>query len=153
MTLTSPAFANQQLIPAAYTCDGASTQPPLTISDVPQSAVTLALIMEDPDVPKSIRSDGMWDHWIVWNIPPTIKEVQEGQGIPGAVVGFNSGGEPEYYAPCPPDREHRYFFKLYALDTILSLPVGSTKDALVKAMEGHIISATECIGRYERHSL
>ncbi len=105
--------------------------------------------MEDPDVPKNIRPDGMWDHWVVWNIPPETKIIPEGS-IPPGIVGKNSRGDLAYGGPCPPDREHRYFFKLFSLDTLLNLPNTAIKKDLETAMQGHILSQTELVGRYAR---
>ena len=106
--------------------------------------------MDDPDVPTSIRSDGVWDHWLVWNIPPTTTEIPEEGPTPG-VVGRNTSGRHEYGGPCPPDREHRYFFKLFALDRELDLPAAhATKEQIIAAMEGHVLASAELMGRYER---
>ncbi len=105
--------------------------------------------MDDPDVPTSIRPDGTWDHWVIWNIPPTTFVIVEGKTPPG-MTGNNGEGKQEYYGPCPPDREHRYFFKLYALDAMLDLPAGSSKVDVQKAMKGHILAQAELIGRYNR---
>jgi Raf kinase inhibitor-like YbhB/YbcL family protein len=105
--------------------------------------------MEDPDVPKNLREDGMWDHWVVFNIPPEVREIQEGTE-PQGIGGVGTNGELGYFGPCPPDREHRYFFKLFALDTQLDLPEKSTKSKVENAMEGHILEQTELMGRYER---
>ena len=149
MKLTSPAFEHQGKILSQYTCDGANINPPLTISDVPTQAKSLALIMDDPDVPKSLRQDNMWDHWIVFNIPPNLTEVKEGEE-PQGIHGLGTSGNLDYFGPCPPDGEHRYFFKLYALDTQLNLPEKATKQQLEKAMKGHILAQAELIGRYQR---
>ncbi len=149
MKISSMAFDHNGSIPSKYTCDGTDTNPPLQFSDIPQEAKSLVLLMDDPDVPISIRPDGMWDHWVLWNIPPTTFFLKENE-TPQGVMGKNSGGENVYYPPCPPDREHRYFFKLYALDTILDLPASSFKADIQKAMEGHVISQAELIGRYNR---
>lgn len=149
MTLTSPAFEHNGLIPKKFTCDGENINPELLIQNVPAEAKSLALIMDDPDVPKSIRPDGMWVHWLVWNIPPETLAIGEGSN-PQGVLGKNTGGENAYGGPCPPDREHRYFFKLYALDTVLDLEEGAAKEALESAMQGHVIAETELIGRYTR---
>ena len=151
MKLTSSAFKANGLIPSQYTCDGSDTSPPLAISGVPAEAKTLALIMDDPDVPTNLRSDGMWDHWIIFNIPPGTTEIPEGQEPPG-VHGTGTSDNQNYHGPCPPDREHRYFFKLYALDTMLGLPVGATKADVEAAMAGHIIQQTELIGTYDRQN-
>jgi len=149
MKLSSPAFEESGKIPAKYTCDGANINPPLEISDVPSTTKSLALIMEDPDVPKDLRPDGMWDHWVVFNIPPGTAEIPEGQEPPGT-HGSGTSGNQNYFGPCPPDREHRYFFKLFALDRELDLHEKATKPELEKAMEGHVLEKTELMGRYER---
>lgn len=150
MKLTSTAFEHQGKIPSQYTCDGANINPPLIISEVPAQAKSLALIMDDPDVPKRLRQDGMWDHWIVFNIPPTLTEVKEGEE-PEGIHGLGTSGNLDYFGPCPPDREHRYFFKLYALDSQLNLPPKATKQQVEKAMQGHILAQAELMGKYQRH--
>jgi len=149
MKLTSSVFGHDQKIPSKYTCDGKNTNPPLSISDVPVGTRSLALIMEDPDVPKKLRADGMWDHWVVFNMPPDLKEIQEGKEPEGA-AGVGTNGDTGYFGPCPPDREHRYFLKLFALDTMLDLPAKPTKKDVEKAMEDHVLEKTELMGRYER---
>lgn len=150
MNITSPAFEHNQSIPKKYTCDGENIHPPLLISAVPAEAKSLALIMEDPDVPKNIRPDGMWDHWLIWDMPPTTTEILEGKE-PQGIMGKNSGGEKGYAGPCPPDREHRYFLKLFALDLAsLALPDSASKAEVKKAMEGHILAEAQLIGRYQR---
>ena len=149
MQLTSSAFAHEALIPARYTCDGDNVNPPLVIAGVPEQAVSLVLIMDDPDVPKHLRPDGMWDHWVVFNIPPQTREIAE-NSEPEGVHGLGTGNNLEYYGPCPPDREHRYFFKLYALDCKLNLPQGVGKAAVEQAMVGHILAEAQLMGRYNR---
>lgn len=149
MKLTSPAFEHQGKIPSRHTCDGANTNPPLEISGVPTGAKSLVLIVDDPDVPKRLRPDGMWDHWIVFNLPPNLTHISEGQEPPGT-HGMGTSGNLRYFGPCPPDREHRYFFKLYALETELNLPEKATKQQVERAMEGHVLAQAELIGRYER---
>lgn len=149
MTIQSSAFENGASIPARYTCDGANTNPPLTFSDIPKDAKSLVLIMDDPDVPKNIRPDGMWDHWVVFNMPPDTREIGEGERAPG-VHGKNTGGKNEYGGPCPPDREHRYFFKLYALDILLDFSEGASKKDGEQTMEGHVIGKAELMGTYNR---
>lgn len=140
--LSSPAFADKQMIPSDYTCDGADRIPPLEIADVPANAKSLALVCDDPDAPM-----GTWDHWVVWNIPPTTKRIDaEPEGVPGK----NSWGRTGYGGPCPPSGTHRYFFKIYALDTMLDLPAGSNKAALLGAMKGHIIAEASLMGTYQR---
>jgi Raf kinase inhibitor-like YbhB/YbcL family protein len=149
MKLESPAFEHGGKIPSKHTCDGENTNPPLTISDVPSEAKSLVLIMDDPDVPKTIREDGMWDHWVVFNIPPDVREIKEGEE-PEGVHGAGTGGNEDYFGPCPPDREHRYFFKLYALDANLDLPGKARKQQVEEAMGGHLIVQAELMGLYER---
>jgi len=149
MCISSPVFNHQSLIPSLYTCDGDNVSPPLVFKDVPEGAVSLALIIEDPDIPAYIREDGMWNHWVVWNISPDRLGIEEAEESPG-VVGLSTREVNKYGGPCPPDREHRYFFYLYALDSMLELPVASTKEDLLGAMEGHVIERAELMGRYER---
>ena len=149
MKLTSPAFKNNSLMPSEYTCDGSGAIPELRIEEVPKNAKSLALIMDDPDVPKNIRPSGLWVHWVVWDIPPDTKTIQKGNE-PEGIGGNSDFKRTGYGGPCPPDREHRYFFKLYALDTKLDLEEGSNKKELENVMEGHIIEKTELIGLYKR---
>lgn len=151
MQITSPSFQHEQAIPKKYTCDGENSNPPLQFLDIPSGTQSLAFIMDDPDVPTSIRADGNWDHWLIWNIAPDTKEIAENSVPKGAVVGKNTGGENRYGGPCPPDRQHRYFFKLFALDTLLNLPDDTTTKAdLLMAMGNHILAKAELIGRYNR---
>ena len=149
MKLTSPAFEHNGKIPSEYTCDGEDVSPELNIDGVPDGTKSLALIMDDPDVPKHIRPDGLWVHWVMWNIPPETTKIARANE-PNGIGGKSNFGRTGYGGPCPPDREHRYFFKLYALDSTLDLPEGSSKEDLEKAIEGHIIEQTELIGLYER---
>jgi Raf kinase inhibitor-like YbhB/YbcL family protein len=149
MKLTSSVFPEGGSIPSLYTCEGKGINPPLEISAVPPDAQSLVLIMDDPDVPKSRRPDGMFDHWIVFNMPPTTRQLAENATPPG-IQGKNTAGGNAYFGPCPPDREHRYFFKLYALDAQLSLPAGSTKKQVEQAMAPHIIAQCQLMGRYEK---
>ncbi len=149
MQLTSPAFEVGGKIPSEYTCDGRNINPELQISGVPKNAQALVLIMDDPDVPDYVRKDKMWVHWIVFNIPPTQTQIAK-DSQPTGIPGINTGGELKYQGPCPPDREHRYFFKLYALDAPLNLPRGATKAEIEQAMNNHIVARTELMGKYER---
>ena len=148
MHITSPAFQNNTSIPSVYTCDGKNINPPLEFSDIPGNAKSLVLIMDDPDVP-SQAGVTVWDHWVVFNIPPTVINIEEGKN-PAGILGKNTRGDLAYGGPCPPDREHRYFFKLYALDTMVSLPAGATKKDVETVMQGHIIAQGELIGLYNR---
>ncbi|MBI4193004.1 MAG: YbhB/YbcL family Raf kinase inhibitor-like protein [Candidatus Colwellbacteria bacterium] len=149
MELTSGAFRDGERMPSKHTCDGANTHPPLSWDGVPEGTRSLALIMEDPDVPRQLRPDGMFDHWLHWNIPASARAVGEGEELPG-VSGKTTHGMRGYFGPCPPDREHRYFFKLYALDTLLDLSPDATKDELLDAADGHVLDRAELVGRYER---
>lgn len=149
MELKSSAFENEGQIPSKYTCDGENVSPPLTITGVPAEAKSLVLIMDDPDVPPNVREDGMWDHWVVFNIPPDVGEIPEGKE-PAGTPGIGTGGNTAYYGPCPPDREHRYFFKLYALSDKLDLPEKSDKITVERALDGRVIDRAVLMGRYER---
>lgn len=149
LSITSSAFKMNGEIPVRFTCDGKNISPELVINGAPPETKSLALTLEDPDVPKNIRADGMWDHWILWNIPPSTTHIREGVAPPG-IVGRGTSGDTTYEGPCPPDREHRYIFTLYALDTLLSLPEGSTKEELLRALAPHIIEKAELVGRYNR---
>jgi len=144
MKIKSSAFENNHYIPTKYTCEGDDVSPPLTFQDVPKGIKTLALIVDDPDAPH-----GTFVHWIAWNISPNTGEFKEGGKAPDE--GTNGYGEIGYRGPCPPPGSpHRYFFKLFALDTLLNMPEGSTKRNLEEAMEGHIIGKAELIGLYQR---
>ena len=145
MKITSAAFEHQGMIPIKYTQWGEDVNPPLSILDVPEEAVSLALLVDDPDVPEYAPVD-IWDHWVVFNIPPAITKIPEDWEVQG-VRGIGTRKHLEYSGPKPPDREHRYFFKLYALDVMLDLPEGATKSAVEQAMQGHIIEQAELIGR------
>jgi Raf kinase inhibitor-like YbhB/YbcL family protein len=149
LSLTSPVFKNYGKIPSKYTCDGQNINPPLNISGVDFKAKSLVLIIDDPDVPKNIRRDGIWDHWIKYDIPPDIGHIEEGQDVEGK-SGLTTAGDLKYHGPCPPDREHRYFFKLFVLDKELGLNEGASKQEVEKAMDGHIIDRVELVGTYER---
>ena len=147
MELKSDVFENNEKIPGKYTCDGEDVSPQLSILNVPENSKSLVLIMDDPDAVKPAGK--VWDHWIVFNIPIETKEILEAQG-PQGVHGKGTSGNLNYMGPCPPDAEHKYFFKLFALDITLDLSQGSTKQEVEEAMQGHIIEQTELIGRYER---
>lgn len=149
MKLSSKAFSNGGSIPSLFTCEGKDINPALDISEVPEEAKSLALIVDDPDVPERVRKDRLWVHWVVYNIDPKTVKIAE-NAPPFAKFGKNSDQQKEYMGPCPPDGEHRYFFKLYALDTLLELPEGATKEELLHAMEGHILAKAELMGRYNK---
>jgi Raf kinase inhibitor-like YbhB/YbcL family protein len=145
LTLSSPAFSHDGMIPPRFTCDGADASPPLVIANVPGNAKAFALIVDDPDAPV-----GTWVHWVVWNIGAGTKEIPENSVPPGALQGTNDFGKQRYGGPCPPSGTHRYFFKLYALDAQLPLKAGADKAGIEEAMRGHIIARAELIGRYRR---
>jgi len=147
MELRSDVFENNGKIPSKYTCDGENVNPQLSILNVPDNTKSLVLIMDDPDAVKPAGK--VWDHWIVFNIPTEIKEIQEAQE-PQGIHGKGTSGNLNYMGPCPPDAEHKYFFKLYALSITLDLSEGSTKQEVEAAMQSHIIEQTELIGKYER---
>lgn len=145
--LKSPKFEHGSKIPEPYTCDGNNVSPPLFWRDIPSGTKSYVLIMEDPDAPR-----GTWDHWILFNIPAEINELGENtqELPPGTQQAKNSWDKLGYGGPCPPDREHRYFFKLYALDKALSLSSGSSKAEVEKAMQGHVLGTAELMSKYER---
>ena len=143
--ITSTAFQNNGNIPRQYTCDGKDINPPLMIANCPQGTKSIALICDDPDAPI-----GTWVHWVIWNIDPGVKEIKENTVPQGAVQGINDFRKHAYGGPCPPSGTHRYFFKVYALDTMLGISPNSTKADLEKAMKGHILGQGELIGLYKR---
>ena len=145
LTVTSAAFAEGAAIAAKYTCDGVDASPPLLIGAAPAGTRSLALIMDDPDAP-----GGIWVHWVAWNIPPQTREIPE-NGMPaGAHQGHNNWKRNGYGGPCPPSGTHRYFFRLYALDTTLALAPSAAKADLQRAMEGHVLAAGQLMGTYKR---
>lgn len=151
--LSSPAFESGKLIPVQYTCDGEDSSPPLEWGYPPEGTRSFALIMDDPDAPA-----GTWVHWVVYNLPAESRSLPEGASrarasdfsLPqGAIQGKTSFNRTDYGGPCPPSGEHRYFFRLYALDSTLEdRPMNKT--ALLKAMEGHILAQGELMGVYQR---
>jgi len=150
--ITSSAFAEGASIPSKFTCDGDQVSPPLSISGVPEGAKSLVLIMDDPDVPKQLKPDGVFDHWVLFNIPPSTTEIPEGGSV--GTPGGNGAGKNAYTGPCPPPQyepsEHRYFFKLYALDTELPLKAGASKADVLKSLEGHVLAQAQLVGKYKR---
>ena len=142
LIVKSPAFEHKKRIPTKYTCDGDDVDPPLTIEGASKETKSLLLIIDDPDA-----ATGLWNHWLVWNIPPTRK-IKE-NSIPGT-QGVNTAGKRAYGGPCPPSGSHRYFFKVYALDIKLNLNPNSRKKDGEKAMQGHILAEGELLGLYRR---
>ena len=148
--ITSDAFSEGGLIPSKYTCDGQNTSPPLLWYGAPSNTQSFALISDDPDAPV-----GTWIHWIVFNMPATATGLPE--AVPpssklsdGSLQGRNSWPQTGYGGPCPPSGTHRYFFKLYALDQVLALPAGATKEELLSAMKGHVLAESQLMGKYAR---
>ena len=145
MKITSSVFTHNSKILSKYTCDGENVNPPLQFLDVPKNAKSLVLIVDDPDAPSKT-----WVHWVVYNIDPKTTKVDENSIPQDSIEGMTDFGKPGYGGPCPPSGVHRYFFKLYALDTILDLPQNATKQMVEQKMQGHIIDQTELIGLYSR---
>jgi Raf kinase inhibitor-like YbhB/YbcL family protein len=150
MQITSSAFIEEGMIPSKYTCDGQNTSPPLAWTDIPAGTTSFALICDDPDAPM-----GTWVHWVAWNIPPTISKLDENipplkESSHGMKQGSNSWPRIGYGGPCPPSGAHRYYFKLYALDAVLEIKAGATKDQMLKAMKGHILAEAHVMGKYQR---
>ncbi|MEN8261835.1 MAG: YbhB/YbcL family Raf kinase inhibitor-like protein [Nitrospirota bacterium] len=145
LKISSPVSENNGRIPSKYTCDGTDVNPTLFIENVPADAKSLALIVDDPDAPM-----GTWVHWVLWDIDPGTVEIKENTLPKGARQGINDFRRNDYGGPCPPSGTHRYFFKLYALDSSLRLDPKSKKTDLEKAMKGHVIEESQIIGLYKR---
>jgi len=148
--VTSTAFKNGEMIPSKYTCDGQDISPPLKWEGVPDGAKSIALIGDDPDAPM-----GTWVHWLVYNLPPETRELEENIPVAthlenGAKQGVTDFRRVGYGGPCPPSGTHRYFFKVYALDTSIEASGMLDKAGLLKAMEGHIIGQGQIMGKYRR---
>ncbi len=146
LKLTSPAFKDGDTIPRKYGYTKENVSPPLEISGVLPNAKSLVLVMDDPDAMEPAGK--VWDHWVLWNIDPETKKIPEAEAPSGAEEGMTDYGERGYGGPNPPDREHEYRFKLYALDTTLELPSTASKKDVEKAMEGHILDETIFTGTY-----
>ena len=150
LTVKSAAFQDGGMIPSDYTCDGKNISPPISWNNVPEGTKSIALICDDPDAPR-----GTWVHWVVFNLPPEPKKLDE--NIPpetklkaGGIHGINDYHRYGYGGPCPPSGTHRYFFMVYALDCVLSLEYGAKKSDLEKAMHGHILENGELVGKYQK---
>jgi Raf kinase inhibitor-like YbhB/YbcL family protein len=146
--ISSPAFANGEPIPSDFSCAGRDISPTLTWTEPPAGTQSFALIMDDPDAPS-----GSWVHWIIFNIPASTRNLAEGMPTDpklsdGSLQGKISSGTSGYHGPCPPSGTHRYFFKLYALNTMLDLPTNARKEDLSSAMEGHILANAELMGTF-----
>jgi Raf kinase inhibitor-like YbhB/YbcL family protein len=147
LKISSPAFADKGQMPAKYSCDGEGVNPPLTFSNVPPGTQSLALIVEDPDIPAQFKAQipsGVFDHWMIWDIAADSKGFAEG----GETRGINAAGQPGFFPACPPDKAHRYFFKLFALDKRLAGIDIKNKAALQAAMAGHVLQQAEMVGIY-----
>jgi len=145
MKINSSAFSEEETIPKKYTCEGEDVNPPLEFKGTPKDTKSLALIVDDPDAPGKT-----FVHWLVWNIDPEIKKIEENSVPEGAIQGKTGFGKTEYGGPCPPSGEHRYFFKFYALDKELDLPSGAEKEDLKESMEDHILEEAQLVGVYTR---
>ena len=150
MKITSSAFEHEGMIPAKFSCKGQDISPPLKWEEVPEGTKSFVLVCDDPDAPM-----GTWDHWLLFNIPASVTELAE--GIPdqpeltnGARHGSNSWGRNDYGGPCPPSGTHRYFFKLYALDTLLDLRLGAGKKEILRTIEDHTLAKAELMGKFSR---
>jgi Raf kinase inhibitor-like YbhB/YbcL family protein len=143
MKIYSPSFEIGGYIPTTYAQRGSNVSPPLSIENTPSKARSLVLIMDDPDAPK-----GTFTHWVLFNVDPKVSEIHEGEVPAGALQGTNSRNEARYIGPKPPYGEHRYFFKLYALDDRLDLPNGATRGEVEKALQSHVIETAQAMGRY-----
>ena len=153
MKLNSKAFTNGEFIPSKYTCDGKNVSPPLSISKVPEETKSLVLIMDDPDVPKAVRPEGVFDHFVVYNIDPLLSEIGEGDAF--GTTGLNGSGNAKYTGSCPPTgyqpTMHRYIFKLYATDLAnLNFIKAPTKQEILTAIKSHIIAEAQLTGLYDR---
>ena len=154
LTLTSAAFADGKPIPLEYTCDGNDTSPPLTWSGLPEGTASLVLIVDDPDAPDPAAPRVTWVHWVLYNLPPSASGLPASvppERLPaGTEQGQNDWRRTGYGGPCPPVGRHRYFHKLYALDTVLPDLGTPTKKAVERAMAGHVLASVELVGTYQR---
>lgn len=148
MQLMSPAFKDGDVIPLDYSCNGDDISPPLIWNNIPKDTDSLVLICEDPDAP-----NGTWSHWVLYNIPPSVAELED--EIPpvatldnGAIQGMNDFGDIAYGGPCPPSGEHRYFFRLYALDTMLDVEAGMSREDILNIIQPHILAEADLMGVY-----
>jgi Raf kinase inhibitor-like YbhB/YbcL family protein len=155
LKIESPGFATGGDMPSRYTCDDANTSPPLRFSGLPDGVKSLALIVDDPDAPDPAAPKRVFVHWVLYNLPATVRELEEGvtrAALPAdAREGINDNGHTGYDGPCPPIGRHRYFHKLYALDVVLpDLGPDTRKTDLERAMRGHVLAEASIIGTYQR---
>ncbi|MEX0668480.1 MAG: YbhB/YbcL family Raf kinase inhibitor-like protein [Candidatus Saccharimonadales bacterium] len=152
MQLHSPVFNHGERMDSRFTCQGDNISPPLEIVDVPEKAQSLVLICDDPDAATDPNGPGdIFDHWVLFNISPKINSIAENSTPPSATQGINSKHELGWVGPCPPTGEHRYFFRLYALDSKLDLEEGADKEEVESALAGHVLVHTELVGTYEKN--
>ena len=150
MKITSSAFSQGEPIPSLYTCKGRDISPPLQWTEVPEGTESFVLILDDPDAPM-----GTWVHWVYCNIPGSVRELPEGvvknvNPDSGGIQGMTSFGRPGYGGPCPPSGTHRYFFKLYALDVVISPGGNAGKGEVLKSMKGYVLAETELMGTFRK---
>ena len=154
LSITSPAFGNGSEIPAKYTCQGQDISPPLEWAEVPENTRSLALIVDDPDAPDPAAPKMTWVHWVLFNIPPAATDLPEsvapGELPAGTEEGLNDWSKTGYGGPCPPIGRHRYFHKLYALDTVIEGLQKPVKADIEAAMQGHILAQAELVGTYQK---
>jgi Raf kinase inhibitor-like YbhB/YbcL family protein len=154
MRLTSSAFHDKGDIPSRYTCDGDDNSPPLAWDDVPNGTKSFALIVDDPDAPDPAAPKMVYVHWVLYDIPASVRSLPEGATAktlpPGARQGKNDFGKSDYGGPCPPIGRHRYFHKLYALDTSLGDRGQLSKNELLAAIKDHVLAESQLVGTYER---
>jgi hypothetical protein len=152
LEIHSPAFADNEVIPEKYTCQGPDLSPPLAWSGIPDGTGSLVLIVDDPDAPDPRAPKMTWVHWLLFNLPPDCMGLPEAVGAlpPGTGEGLNDWKRTGYGGPCPPIGRHRYFFKLYALDTVLSGLERPDKARLETAMDGHILARAQLMGTYQK---
>ena len=145
MQITSAAFKDGETVPKQYTCEGPNVSPPLEFNDVPAEAKSLVLMVEDPDADAK-----PWVHWLVFNIPPQSGGFKEASIAEGATQGLCNGNTFGYEGPCPPEKEHTYLFKLYALDQVLQIPAESNRKKVLEEMQGHVVAEATLHGKYEK---
>jgi Raf kinase inhibitor-like YbhB/YbcL family protein len=151
LIIKSSSFEDGGMIPKKHTCQGGDISPQIDISGIPENALSLAIICDDPDAPSKV-----WVHWVIFNIPPNTRTLPE--GLPtdktlkdGSIQGINDSGSIGYDGPCPPSGVHRYYFKVYALDAMLSLTSDTTKNKLLEAMKGHVIAEGQLMGKFTKN--
>jgi len=154
LALSSNAFGDGEAIPSEYTCEGADIAPPLHWTGIPEGTRSLVLIVDDPDAPDPRAPKMTWVHWVLYNLPPDLSGLASGAGAedlpPGAGEGLNDWQRTGYGGPCPPIGRHRYFHKLYALDTVLDGLERPTKAQVEAAMQGHVIAQAQLLGTYQK---